>query len=217
MYFITFHRCVRCWLRRACMLQTRWWHLIPGEGVPVSESTSSIESTVVISASCSEVCVWVWGSWVCVSVGRGSVGLLPRPDTAADAGGFTLLSNPLLWCSREWLPGRELTLSPLPRRGSRFWGRAEGRISPFWETSRPFWVSTDSSKPPASALELLPLGLFSFVLSGVNTGDWVEGAAVGASLSERSGKQNKSLKMSREHNSGWFCHCPAGLIWCGVI
>lgn len=113
--------------------------LVPGEGVPVSASMSDIRPTVVISASGSGVCVFVsvCGSRVCVSVGGGSVGSLPRPDAAADAGGFTLLSNPSLSCSRDELPGRELTPSPLPRRGSRFWGRAEGRTSPFWETRRP--------------------------------------------------------------------------------
>lgn len=73
----------------ACIL------LIP-EGVPVSVSTSNMMPTVVLSASCSGVCVCVSGSRECVSVGGGSVGSLPRPDTAADAGGFTLLSNPPL-------------------------------------------------------------------------------------------------------------------------
>ena len=182
-----------------CTLRTTRWGLVPDGGASVSASTSSIVPTVVISASSSGgVCVCVWGCWECVSVGRVSVGSLPRPDTAADAGGFTLLSNPPLWCSREWLPERELTLSPLPRRGSRFWGRAEGRVSPFWETSRPFWASTDWSKPPARTLALLPLGLLSFVLPGVTTGDWEEeveeveeeeeGAAVGTCLSEKRGK-----------------------------
>ncbi len=172
---------------------------------------SNNEPTVVMSASCSGVCVCVWGSWECVFVGSGSVGSLPRPDTAADAGAFTLLSVPPLWCSGERLPGRELTLSPLPRRGSRLWGRAEGRVSPFWETTRPFW---DCSKPAANAPELLPLGLLSFVVPGVISGDWAEGAAVGTSLSGKSGKtrkfKKKSLKMSQENNSGWFCKCPAG-------
>lgn len=171
--------------------QSKRWLLIPDGGVSVSVSMPSNVSTVVISPSGSGVCVCVWDSCECVSVGRGSVGSLPRPDTAADAKGFTLLSNPPLWCSRERLPGRELTLSPLPRRGSRFWGRAEGRISPFGETSRPFWVSTDCSKPPADALELFTFGLPSFVFTGVTTGDWVEGAAVGTSLSEKIGKQEK--------------------------
>lgn len=172
------------------ILQTKRWLLIPDGGVPVSVSMPSNMPTVVLSPSCSGVCVSVWGSCECASVGRGSSGSLPRPDTAAGAGGFTLLSNPPLWCAREWLPGRELTLSPLPRRGSRFWGRAEGRLSPFWETSRPFWVSTDSSKPPADGLELLTLGMPSFALTGVAAGDWGEGTAVGTSLSEKNGEKN---------------------------
>ena len=188
-------------------------------------------ATVVISASSSGVSVCVWGRGECLSVGAGRVGSLPWPDTAADAGGFTLLSNPPLWCSREWVPGRELMLSPLPRRGSRFFGRAEGRISPFWEKSRPFWASTECRKPPATALELLALGLISFVLLGVATGDGVKGTAVGTSLSEKSRKQRmndfnwqdewikkeESLKMPWEYVCGWFCYCPASLIGSAVF
>lgn len=52
--------------------------------------------TVVISPSGSRVCVCVLGSCDCAPVGRGSVGSLPWPDTAADVKGFTPLSNPLL-------------------------------------------------------------------------------------------------------------------------
>lgn len=128
-----------------------------------------------------------------MSAAGGSLGSLPRPDTAADAGGFTLLSNPPFCCSREWLPGRELMLSPLPRRGSRFWGRAEGTVIPFCEVSRPFGARTEYSKPPAAELELWLFRLLSSVLPSVTTRVGVKSVPVGTSLSEKSGKQGVNV------------------------
>lgn len=40
----------------------------------------------------------------------------------------------------------------------------------------------------------MTLGLSSFMLPGVTTGDWEEGAAVGTSLSEQSGKREQKLE-----------------------
>lgn len=187
------------------------WH-IPDKGISVSTS-----GTVVISTSGSGVCVLVWGSWECVSVDGGWLGRLPWLDAAADAEDFALVGNPSLWCSWGLLPWKELTLSPLPRRGSRFWGSAEGTTSPFLETRRPLWASTECRKPSAARLEVLPLDLSSLVPAVVNTGDWIERGTVGTSLSEKKRKsKDESRQVSRQEmtkmtwrvRSGWLCLCP---------
>ena len=85
-------------------------------------------------------------------------------------------------------------LSPLPRRGSRFWGRAEGSTSPLWESSRAFWVRTDCRKPPVR--EVLDLGGLSFVLPNVTDGGWVEEAEVGDSLSGKEREININTKIN---------------------
>lgn len=76
-------------------------------------------------------------------------------------------------------------MSPLPRRGSRLRGRAEGKVSFFCEGSCPFRVGANWRKPPADTPEFLTLGLPSFVLPRVIGGDWTEESAVGTSLSEK--------------------------------
>lgn len=171
-------------------IQTKGW-LIPDAMVSVSVSVPGSALAAVLSPSCSSMCVCVWGSWECVSMGRGSVGSLPWTDTAADAGGFTLLCNPPLCCSGDWLSGTLLTVSPRARRGSRFWGRTEWPFPLFWVRTCPFWEPVDWSRPPGDVLELLSLGLLSFVLACARGGDWADGSPVGNSRSEKSYNQER--------------------------
>lgn len=80
-------------------------------------------------------------------------------------------------------------MSPLARRGSRFWGRTEWPPPLFGEERGPFGELVDCSKPPDDALG--PFLELAFVLARARSGDWADGSAVGNSRSAKSSNQER--------------------------
>lgn len=81
-------------------------------------------------------------------------------------------------------------MSPLARRGSRFWGRTGWPLRLFWEKRGPFGELVDCGNPPGDALELLTLEL-SIVLACARGDDRAGRSAVGNSLSAKSSNQER--------------------------